>query len=396
MSITNPKKEEEHVEQLLKRIRVAKELGHGKKLEHWVCVYLNSYSAKYLAVRRANGQMKLDRRLKKAELEAIAGRIDAWKGTDEEVLVHLKRKPSNPYDFRIYMAFGIENRALQYLVLKPLEILADLVPYQYTIRGGVPAAIKHVVMAMSDGPVWAIELDVNDCYPSFDGNKLASLLPLPKEVSEHVLISKYLHHVGGNIAYHFGSTGDDDPGDPISLEETLVAARQGIPQGSASSPLIAETMLAMALREVPDLGAKVAYGDNMLLMAKEEGDVVTMMKALWSALEAHPVGLLRPKLKVFEPGQPVEFLGHNLTPKAGGKIRIDPSPKNKEKFAAIMVAKLNYLQFAKLTPKVRVREYGELKHYVRSWTAAFSLCDGIGDCRTYWLKKISKAWPLAA
>jgi Reverse transcriptase (RNA-dependent DNA polymerase) len=395
MSIIKPTKEEEHVEQLLKRIRVAKELGQGKKLKHWVRVYLNSYDANYLAVRRANGQLKLDRRFDKAELRAIAGRLDAWKGTKEEVLVHLKRKPSNPNYFRIYMAFGIENRALQYLVLRLLEILADLVPYQYTIRGGVPAAIKHVANAMSTGPMWAVELDVNDCYQSFDGNKLPSLLSLPKEVSECVLISKYLHRVPGNIAYHFGSTGDD-PGDPVSLEETLVAARQGIPQGSAASPLIAETMLAMALREVPDLGVKVAYGDNSLLMANEESDMVTMMEALRSALKAHPVGLLWPKCKMFKPGEPVEFLGHCLTPKAGGKVRIDPSPKNAEKFEAMMVAKLNHLRFAKLAPKVRAREYRELQHYVRSWTAAFGLCEGISDFRAYWLKKIAKVSPLAA
>jgi hypothetical protein len=150
-------------------------------------------------------------------------------------------------------------------------------------------------------------------------------------------------------------------------------------------------MLAIALREVPKLGEKIAYGDNCLLMAKKESDVVTMTQALVSALEAHPVGRLRPKLKVFEPGQPVEFLGHSLTPKAGGKVRIEPSPKNREKFEGTMVAKLNHLQFSKLGPAARAREYDEIKHYVRSWIAAFSLCDGIGDYRTYWQKKIAAA-----
>ena len=383
-----------HVANLLEQVRTANELGKHKKVRRCASVYLNSFDAKYAAVRRANAQMKLDHRFDRAELRSIAEGLDAWKGTKEDVLVHLKQKPSNPNYHRIYMAFGIENRALQYLVLRLLEQLVDFAPYQYTIRGGTRAAIKHVVKAMSTGPVWAVELDVSDCYPSFDGEKLPSFLPLPKVVSECVLISKYLHLVGGNIMYHFGPA-DDDPGLPWELEETFAAARQGIPQGSAASPLVAETMLAMALREVPDLGATVAYGDNTMLMAKEEGDVVTMMKALWSALEAHPVGLLRPKFKVFEPGQPVEFLGHKLTPKANGKVRIDPSPKNKEKFEWTVTTNLYHQQFAK-SLNVRKRKLRELQHYVRSWTSAFGLCDGIEDCRTHWLKKIGKACSLAA
>jgi hypothetical protein len=90
---------------------------------------------------------------------------------------------------------------------------------------------------MSTGPVWAIELDVNDCYPSFDGKKLASFLAsqllVPKEVSERVLISEYLNLKGGNISYYFGPAGDD-PGLPEELEKTLADARQRIPQGSAT------------------------------------------------------------------------------------------------------------------------------------------------------------------
>jgi hypothetical protein len=128
---------EEQVNWLLGRVRAAKERGLKKKADYWGRRYLNSFAAKYVAVRRAYRQMKLHRPLNKSELRAIAGSLAAWKGTGEEVLVHLKRKPSNPNYFRTYMVFGIENRALQYFILPLLEQLVDLVPYQYTIRGGV-------------------------------------------------------------------------------------------------------------------------------------------------------------------------------------------------------------------------------------------------------------------
>jgi hypothetical protein len=390
-------KEEEHVAMLLRRVRDANALGRIGKRDYWIRSYLNSNDAKLVAVRRANRQFKSDRRLKKAELRAIGERLNPWKGTDEPVLVHLKRKPSNPNYFRVFMDFGIENRALQYLVRRPLEILADTVPFQYTLKGGTKAAIEHVVKAMSEGPVWAIELDVKDCYPSFDGKKLPSLIPLPKEVTDHVIVSEYLHLVPGNIGYHFGPTGVDDPGLPWELEKTLVDARRGIPQGSAASPLVAESMLAIALRQIPDgVGHRVVVGDNCLVVAKEEGDVVQIVKALGGALEHHPAGRFWPKIKSFRPGETISFLGHSFTPQAGGKIRITPSPKNREKFEATVTAGLKQLQFSKLSQRDRKREYRDLQRYVRSWAAAFSLCEGIGDYRAHWMKKIAKVSPLAS
>jgi hypothetical protein len=278
-----PTKEELHVAKLLKRIRRAYELGRHKELRYRTGAYLNSFHAKLAAVQRANRRRKLNDRLDTATERNTAQGLDAWQGTDEPVLVHRKPKTSKPDSFRTYMAFGIENQALQYLVLPLLEQVACIPPYQYTVRGGLHASIKHVVKAMSTGPVWAVEVDVVDCYPSFDGKKLKDQLPVPEEVSESVLISEYLNLKGGNLAGitksgPFGPAGD--PKASMTVEGVLAAARRGIPQGSAVSPFIAETMLAIALGEVPKLGDIVAYGDNCWLLAKEESDMVTMMKAL--------------------------------------------------------------------------------------------------------------------
>jgi hypothetical protein len=220
------------------------------------------------------------------------------------------------------------------------------------------------------------------------------LLSIPEEVSAKVLISEHLHMKGGNIQYHFGPAGDDDPGLPWDLDATLAEARRGIPQGSATSPLIAEMMLAMALSKVPALGNKIAYGDNSLFLAKEEADLVTMTQALESALKVHPVGLFWPTAKKFAPGQPVKFLGHQLTPKPGGQMHIAPSPENRQKFEAEMAATLKRLK-TKMGPVAMVGERQRARRYIRSWTAMFSLCDGIEQERNYWMQKIKAATPLA-
>jgi hypothetical protein len=390
-----PTKEEQHVAKLLTRIRIAKELGHHKKLRHWTGVYLNSFHAKLAAVQRANGRRKLSNRLDTATVRTTAADLDAWEGTDERVLVHRKPKASNPGSFRTYMAFGIENRALQYLVLPLFEQVADVAPYQYLVKnGGTHAAIKHVVKAMSTGPVWAVEIDVVDCYPSFDGKKLKDLLPIPEEVTDNLLISEHLNLKGGNFAGitksgPFGPAGD--PKAPMTLDGMLAAARQGIPQGSAVSPFIAETMLAIALREVPKLGDIVAYGDNCFLLAKKESDMVTMIEALESAFKAHPVGLLTPKRKLFHPGEPVDFLGHRVIPQPGGKIRIEPSQENWEEFERKIKRQLNRLKYEKLSAAARFQAEQKAKRYVKSWMAAFCLCHGIKQHEAHWLMKVAKA-----
>jgi hypothetical protein len=102
----------------------------------------------------------------------------------------------------------------------------------------------------------------------------------------------------------------------------------GIPQGSAISSIVAEMLLARAIALLPDMGVAVAYADNILLLARSSGAMVSMKKALLRAPAAHPAGPLQPNPpKCYGPGDSVEFLGHQIT--AGrGKVRVAPTRKN--------------------------------------------------------------------
>ncbi len=367
----------EHAHALLRKIRFAREDGKKKRINYLGGLYLNSFDAKLMAVRRAYEQMTPHLRPDKAELRAIAQRIDPRQGTSEEVRVYRKRKSSKPGDYRLIMNFGIENRALQYLALSLLEKAVEPHPRQYLLRGGVQAAVHDLANAMAKGPVCAYELDIKDCYPSFDGKKLQELIPLPKEVTDHIITSRHLHLKGGtsNICISFGPA-DGQEQDPVKLTTALAdAARRGLPQGSAVSPIVAEMVLALSLNAVPALGTVFAYADNVLLLATSKSNAVAMKKALWSALEGHPVGRLQPKAKFFAVGEPVDFLGHRLT-SANGKVHIAPTPDNQEKFEAhVMAARLLLEQ--KLSPKERAAHIRDLNRYMSSWIANFRLCDEI-------------------
>jgi len=186
-----------------------------------------------------------------------------------------------------------------------------LSPYWSFIHTSMRPVAESTRQALIDGYEWAVELDINKYYPSFDEEKLSRLLPLPKEVTDHVILSRYLNLSSGFSSIG-NSLGDDYEGDAIT-SGAISTARRGIPQGSAVSPIVAEAMVAFALKAVPPLGVIIAYADNILLLAKTKSDRDSKTEALLAAFEAHPVGRLRLSPTRFAPGEPFEFLGHRLT-----------------------------------------------------------------------------------
>ncbi len=332
--------------------------------------------------------MRWDRRPKKSQLKSIAENLNVFQGTREEVRLILIRK--GPDKFRPTLDFGIENRALQYLVLSVLYAIAELHPRQFATRGGVPAAIAEVAKAMKAGNVHASEIDIKDFYASFDGNKLMDLIPVQKRVIERVLLSEHLNILPSTLHHTtvscFGPA-DTDQGEVSPLEKYLADARRGIPQGSAASPILAEMLLAPVLHQLPSGGEVVAYADNILVLAKNESDADAMTESLEIALKQHPAGQLWPKIKSFPPGGPIEFLGH-LTAGDDG-LRIQPTAENRQEFEGRMNRGLARLKGSTLSPTTRTRIVRDLMSDLSSHAANFRLCDGMKSHRRHWSARIA-------
>ena len=295
-----------HLKAMLTGIQKAYRTG-DPRFRFLIQQHLTSFDARLAATRLAASKMRWYRRPKKTELKTIAGTLNAFQGTHEEVKLRLIRKGANT--FRPTLDFGIGNRALQYLVLSVLYAIAELHPRQFATRGGVPVAIAHVMNAMKAGYVHVREIDIKDFYASFDRNKLVELVPVQKRVIDNVLLSEHqnivpsaLHH----ILSCFGPA-DTDQKELAPLEKYIADARRGIPQGSAASPLLAEMLLASLLFQVPAGGKVVAYADNILVMAKTASDADAMTESLGLALKKHPAGPLWPKITSFPAGGPIEF-----------------------------------------------------------------------------------------
>jgi hypothetical protein len=147
-----------------------------------------------------------------------------------------------------------------------------------------------------------------------------------------------------------------------------------------------EKLLASLYAQLPVAGAVVGYADNFLVMAEQQDDAVSTTTALRSALKAHPAGQLGPNTaKVFEPGEPIEFLGHSLQ-SHHGVVRIDPTPQNSAEFEARLNAGLRAIRKAIENPPRAARRAQKLRSYVMSWTGAFRACKGIDNCRSHALK----------
>ncbi len=187
-----------HVDMMLNKIRAAHDANEHKREKHLIRGYLNSFDARVEAVRAALRSLNSHRRPKDTQVYSIVQTLDPWKGTEEPVTVHWKVKDANAHDYRIIMDFGPINRALQCLVHRVLGATADLHPRQFAVRGGVHAAIKHVAKARADGHVWCAEIDIANCYPSFEGEKLKEFFTLPEEVIEHAITCKDLNLILGS------------------------------------------------------------------------------------------------------------------------------------------------------------------------------------------------------
>jgi hypothetical protein len=379
------------VDKFIRRVASAHKAGKKKRCAYLASQYLQSFDARLVATWRAYRKLNRHRRPDRKLLPSIAASLSPWAGTKETAVVNMKEKGSNG-GYRLPMDFGIENRALQYLLVPLLGATADLHPEQYLMRGGVPAAIDRVKELLLDGYVWTVESDIADCFPSFEGGNIHNFLPLPEKVIRHVVMADDLSIVPGNKLISLFGPAEGDEGDPVMLARFLADARRGIPHGSAAASLIVEMLLAGPLKTLPtNIGVVPSYADNMLIMARCEKDAVTMKETLWLALKGHSVGQLQPKERSKSgPGEPVAILGHRLQLK-GHDVKITPSPENDNKFHQHVTRGLKYLNKTSHPTSARQRRARELRGYVGSWTANFCRCEGMAERKTLWLAKIDAA-----
>jgi len=392
------------------RRRLARALKHERKRfsdivearrpGYYQLRYVTSLDCLTVAAYEAWKSYPLDRRPPASMIVETAEKVSALRGSDEPVIVRIKRKGLSGY--RLICAFGPENKTLQYVVAGALKARAELHPSQYAINRGRPAAVLALRDALLAENCYAAELDIRNCFGSFDGEELSKTLPLPRRLIETVVLSKnynlQLQPISQKeitkLKYVLSTHSEDDAEDPwkddldpdlghplldlhahtLPLDFFVEEARRGLPQGSALSSLTCEALLSPAIAHVSSFGAVTNYADNIVLHATTKADLASRIETLRCSLEELPGGPLPVKTPViYEPGQSVAFLGYVLKPK-NGQVIIEPSEKNLTTFRREFKRRWN--RVLKASAQERSQRIESLRQYVRTWSASFSLWHG--------------------
>lgn len=272
-----PKRARRTVAKIVRRIRAATAGNDERRVRGLIGQLLNSFHAKFAAVEAANRRLRPAARRPVEQVIELAQTLDLWSPSSERATIRSVPKPRGGH--RYVVAFGIENRARQILVswaLKPW-ILPKLLHQQNALNGGRDRAIQKIAQTIEEERhTYAVELDIKDCFGSISIDWLKEHLPLPPNVTQAVCAADQINLVALDI--HAG---------------TCPTSRQGLPQGSAVSPIIAEYVLARILREAPEGVAFQAYVDNIFVSAPDEIGARQHQQTLERLFEAHPAGLLR-------------------------------------------------------------------------------------------------------
>jgi hypothetical protein len=195
-------------------------------------------------------------------------------------------------------------------------------------------------------------------------------------VTAAVITTQHLNITSGNIIELLGMT------------EIAVEVRQGIPQGSAVSSLVAEMLLAPVAFALPGDVRPVFYSDNILVITRQKSEAVTIAKTLKSALMSHPAGPLWPNfIEIQDARKGFDFLGYRFS-KEAETVRVEPATFNLNKFNQRQFSDLKRLTQGEgaVADKERIRR--RARRYVRSWCQAFNLWPDWSAFRTKKLAEI--------
>lgn len=358
------KKARRSVSKLHHRIARSIERGDMRQAEETLRTLVGSFSAKLLAFERANKSMKPTQRVETAQLVRMAEQLNPFTAEREKVQIWLRAKPDGRH--RPIHRFGLRHRARQQLVVACLRPFLDLRDDQFAQAArGRNAAIREVVTRIEAGARWFAERDIVNCFGTFARSPselvdvLTEWLPLPEEVVRHCITA---------VEYSFA---DHIPKEKCATVSLLVDSRQGLPQGSISSGLLAEARIAKALNMAHASPAMsgvsvIAYVDNLGLLAKHREDLRQSMATLERSIERCSLGSWRlnrrPKPRRVDHG--FEFLGYHLRLR-GSRVQVTVSQQNRERFVA---------RVRELLKKVSRRSslnLSEVRDYVVGWTSAF-------------------------
>ncbi len=362
------KRSQRHIECLRSQALRALEQGDmGKALQRQDLILKSRGGMLWAAFRADRKLREKDRRRPRdaALIRSVAERMSPFEPCTEKVRISFKRKRSGRC--RPLCSYELENRARQYLAKFAFEPFSAQGDNQF---GSVDRAIEHVSSALSSGYKWAVQVDLKDCFASLDVERLAELIPMPRRVISHVFAEPPR---GARV---LGRT----PGNSITFLGQMWT-RLGLPQGSAAASLVANHLIALALKEMPALGVSVFYMDDGLFLTKTKKEAEQIKDALYRVFSVDgPVGHIAFKhCMIRRASDGFDFLGYYIKRVKGEAVCIPSEGKTANVRAVVS-------HFLSLN-----RRHERLRAHVRSWCAAHRHWLHVDGFRDHLLQRIDAA-----
>lgn len=337
---------------------------------------LRSPSALFVSAVKANRKLRLENQVPMKKCFEIANSIHLGKSISEEISCRIITKKSGGY--RVIHDFGLKHRTAQIAIGQVLGAYLRPRSFQFTHKG-VKRAIIRAKALIKAGYVYSARLDIKDFYPSFNAKALLDVLPIPKRIAVQTVVGQYMKEMKlkGKISPYIGGMASPK----IKLFHTL--ARQGIPMGAATSPIIG-MMIISRLAWVSIHGVMIInYADDFLVLAKSPALLEKARVKLAAAVGKLPGGHFNLVVKgEGSISDEITFLGHVFS-SDHGQVRVSPTPANIEAF----YANLNEFEDDELLPfingsgkkdqNVALQIGGTYYAKVRGWMSAFSACDDL-------------------
>lgn len=318
------------------------------------------------------------------DCEKMAKQLNLAKPISEPA--QLRKKAKSAGGHRYYLDFGPMHSAAQNIVADMLRETFKPKAFQYGVRGsaGISQAISEAKKLISDGYKYARRLDIKNFFDSFNHSAiLASSIPISGKVVEHVVIGRYIS-VKVDVKLKKSSHWED------TASHISLIATQGIPQGSACSPLVAAFFVWQLNLKLPAGTKIINYVDDFLILAKTPNGLEQASQALEDAIASLPVGSFELSEKsgssLPQPGSsfPFEFLGHHFDYMNGGLL-VSVTEANVSKghtelmmrMASIELAEMKFAEYPKLMRAEIEEGFVEMVRFLLGWENAFKSADDI-------------------
>jgi RNA-directed DNA polymerase len=268
---------------LLSKLAMACACGKTRRARETQSLIFRSFSAMLVCLIRS---LDDEHGLTIEKVKSTADQLDPFSDCGESVVAWAKEKSSG-FGWRPICSFGPKRQALHRLVVDVLQARFgdDNINFLSRGRGAERASDRIVELYEKHGFSHFVVTDIQNFFRSVQVGKVSELIGLPEAIVKNCVL------MGPTVPLSIGGGLPPD----CTIQTLDGAVREGLPQGSRASQVVAAILLGPALRSVISEERVILHGDDIALAAQHAGDATTLKKALIETLEAHPAGPFRIK-----------------------------------------------------------------------------------------------------